>query len=58
MLIINAKDDTFVRKNSSTGLKAMFPKVEFHAFESGRHVLSLTNHDEYSQLITNFLDKE
>lgn len=56
LLIINAEDDTFVGKDTSTALYSVYPTAKFYSFESGGHVLSLTKHDEYFQLITNFLD--
>ena len=57
LLIINAEDDTFVGKDTSTALHSVYPTAKFHTFESGGHILSLTKHDEYFRLVTNFLDQ-
>ncbi|MFX1283903.1 MAG: alpha/beta fold hydrolase [Promethearchaeota archaeon] len=57
VLIINAEDDTFVGKDTSAALQSVFPGAKFHNFECGGHILSLTKHDEYFQLIINFLNQ-
>lgn len=55
MLIISAADDELVGKESSNALKSVYPNVEFYTFDSGGHVLNITRHNEYKQLITDFL---
>lgn len=57
LLIINAKDDSFVGKESSVVLRSVFPMAEFYTFESGGHILSLTQHDKYLEVINRFLDE-
>ncbi len=54
-LIISAADDILVGKESSDALKSVYPNAEFYTFDSGGHVLSITRHNEYMQLITDFL---